>query len=102
MVTSTVPYSPDEICQQLWNGCIWTLFLPSPGEVVAQASLPAGSGGVSPRESDQASVLAAGRCGNPQPGRLRYMNGVKLHPSGAQLFYRSQGGVRIDPPGVTG
>ena len=57
-----------------------TLFLPARGEVVAQASSPAGSGGVSPRESDPAPVLAAGRCGNPQPGRLRYKNRVKMHP----------------------
>jgi len=51
-----------------------------PGAVVAQASSPAGSGGVSPRESDSAAVLAAGRCGHPQPGRPRCQNSLKLHP----------------------
>jgi hypothetical protein len=43
------------------------------GELVARASSPAGSGGVPPRErSLNLSGLAAGRRGNPPPGRLRY------------------------------
>jgi hypothetical protein len=40
--------------------------------VVAQASAPASSGGVPPHESDATLAFAAGRCWNPQPGRLRY------------------------------
>ena len=43
------------------------------GELVARASSPAGSGGVPPRERNlNLRVLAAGRCGNPPPGRLRH------------------------------
>jgi len=32
------------------------------------------------RTMPRASVLAAGRCGNSPPGRLRYDGGVKLRP----------------------
>jgi hypothetical protein len=33
------------------------------------------------RTKPQLSVLAAGRCGNSPPGRLRYGGGVKLRPT---------------------
>jgi hypothetical protein len=58
----------------------WRNLTPSsPGEIVARASSPASSGGIPPRErSLNHRVLAAGRCGNSPPGRLRHGGGVKL------------------------
>ena len=62
-----------------------TLCFSLPGPIVARASSPASSGGVSPRESSPQRNLAARRCGNPQPGRLRCQNS---RPSDASISSR--------------
>ena len=49
---------------------------------VSRASSPAGSSGVSPRESSGRSAWQRDAAGTRSRGRLRHKNSVKLHPPG--------------------